>query len=133
MPATERVAASEPQGADGSAPAMSAAEARLQRNLKIVVVGLAVLLFAGLLAVAGRVIYLASPSKTQPAEPTLAIRPQQSLALPAGAEMRSIALSGNRIAVHYEVGGRPGIAVFDIETGRMITDVAVEPADAGGR
>jgi hypothetical protein len=133
MPATESVAASEPQGADGSAPALSSAEARLQRNLKIVVAGLAVLLFGGLLAVAGRVIYLASPSKTQPAEPTLAIRPQQGLALPAGAQMRSIALSGNRLAVHYEVDGRPGIAVFDIETGRTITDVAVQPGGKGGR
>jgi len=105
----------------------TASEARLQRVLKIVVVGLALLIFAGLAAVVWRVIYLASPSVTQPAAPMPAIRPGQRLALPAGAEVRSISLSGSRLAVHYDVDGAAGIAVFDLQTGRMLTDIAVEP------
>jgi hypothetical protein len=112
---------------------------RLQRILKLVVAGLAILIFAGLAAVVGRVIYLASPSSTQPsvsssqpaASPTLAIRPGQSLQLPAGAQVRSISISGNRLAVHYEAAGATGIAVLDLQTGQMVTDVAVEPKSDG--
>jgi hypothetical protein len=106
--------------------AKDAAEARLQRNLKIIVAALAMMLVIGLLAVAGRVIYLASTKSAQPAAPTLAIRPEQSLPLPAGAQVRSISLSGNRLAVHYEAGGRAGIAVLDLQTGRTITNVDIE-------
>ena len=109
----------------------SASDLRLQRILKLVVVALAILIFAGLAAVVWRVIYLASLSATQPASPMLAIRPEQSLALPAGAQVRSISLSGGRLAVHYEAGGATGIAVLDLQTGRMVTDVAVEPRPTG--
>jgi Family of unknown function (DUF6476) len=106
---------------------------RLQRILKIVVVGLAIVLFAGLALVVGRVIYLASgraSQATQPAPPMLAIRPEQTLELPAGAQVRSVSMSGNRLAVHYEVGAASGIAVFDLQTGRKITNIAVEPKPA---
>jgi hypothetical protein len=106
----------------------AASDLRLQRILKLVVAVLGLLIFAGLAAIVWRVIYLASPSPTQPAaSPSLAIRPEQSLVLPAGAEVRSISLSGNRLAVHYEAGGGTGIAILDLQTGRMVTDVAVEP------
>ncbi len=111
----------------------AASDLRLQRILKFVVAVLALLIFAGLAAIVWRVIYLASPSPTQPAAaPALAIRPEQSLALPAGAQVRSISLSGNRLAVHYEAGGATGIAILDLQTGRMVTDVAVEPKPVGG-
>ena len=111
------------------AAALSPSEARLQRILKLVVVALALLLFAGLAAIVWRVIYLASPSATQPAAaPSPAIRPQQSLGLPPGAVVRSISLSGDRLAVHYEAGAEAGIAVFDLQTGRLVTDIGVGPA-----
>jgi hypothetical protein len=110
---------------------LTGSEARLQRILKSVVVVLAILLFAGLVLAVGRVIYLASPSPTQPAAPTPAIRPVQSLDLPSGAQVRSVSLSGNRLAVHYDVGGAAGIAVLDLLTGRMVTNVAVEPNPPG--
>ena len=47
-------------------PGPTAAEARLQRNLKIVVVALGVLIFAGLATAVGRIIYLASARPAQP-------------------------------------------------------------------
>ena len=50
-------------------PGPTPAELRLQRNLKIVVIVLAVLIFAGLATIVGRVIYLASGAPTQPAAP----------------------------------------------------------------
>ena len=124
------VAAASPPGA----PADATSEQRVQRVLKFIVVTLAILLFAGLLAAVARVIYLASAPVAQPAtsaltatpSPTLAIRPEQSLALPPGAQVRSVSLSGNRLAVHYDVGSASGIAVLDLQTGRTITNVAIE-------
>jgi hypothetical protein len=106
----------------------TAAEARLQRNVKIVVIALAVLIFAGLATVIGRVIYLASASATQPAGLRSALRPEQSLLLPFGAQVRSVSLSGNRLAVHYEAAGTEGIVVLDLQTGEKITSVGVERA-----
>ena len=120
----------------------AAPEQRVQRILKIIVVTLAILLFAGLAVAIARVIYLASAPVAQPSAsavpatatpvPTPAVRPEQSLALPAGAQVRSVSLSGNRLAVHYEAGATSGIAVIDLQTGRMITNVAIE-AKAVGR
>ena len=68
---------------------------------------LAILLFAGLAAVIGRVIYLASPSATQPAAAPDARHPAgaEPASCRPGAQVRSVSLSGNRLAVHYEVGG----------------------------
>jgi len=123
MTATDAIAA--PQAPETLAP-RHAADARLQRNLKIVVFGLGFVIFAGLAAIVGRVIYLASGPATQPAAPMPAVRPEQSLQIPPGAQVRSISLSGNRLAVHYEAGAQAGIAVIDLETGRTITNVAVQ-------
>ena len=141
MPASD-VAAPAP---DASATVEALPEQRLQRILKFIIVTLAILVFAGLLAAVARVIYLASAPVTQPLAagatpaptsgttpaPTPAIRPEQSLALPAGAQVRSVSLSGNRLAVHYDVGTAAGIAVLDLQTGRTITNVVIEAKPAG--
>jgi hypothetical protein len=119
MQATEAISAQ--QSVDGPTPA----ELRLQRNMKIVVTALAVLIFAGLATVVGRVIYLASRAPAQPAAPTDVLGYRQTLALPAGAQIRSMSLSGNRLAVHYEAPGAEGIAVLDLQTGETVTSVGV--------
>jgi hypothetical protein len=108
----------------------SGADARLLRNLKIVVIALAVLILAGLATIVGRVIYLASGAPTQPAAPSLAVSPEQSLGLPAGAQVRSVSLSGNWLAVHYEAAGEEGIAVLDLQTGQAVTSVGIKRAPA---
>jgi hypothetical protein len=130
------------QVSDVAAAPIEAAEAppeqRVQRILKFIVVTLAIVLFAGLLLAVARVIYLASTpvaqpatsALTPPATPTPAIRPEQSLALPAGAQVRSVSLSGNRLAVHYDVGLASGIAVLDLQTGRTVTNVAIDAKPA---
>ena len=123
MQATDAIAASH---APETVVPRPPSAARLQRNLKLVVFALGFLIFAGLAAIVGRVIYLASGPATQPAAPMPAIRPEQSLQIPPGAQVRSISLSGNRLAVHYEAGAHAGIAVIDLETGRTVTNVAVQ-------
>ena len=127
MQATETMNA--PPSVDAAAQP-APVDARLQRNLKMVVFGLALLIFAGLAAIAGRIIYLASGASTQPAAHSLALRPEQILALPRGATVRSVSLSGDRLAVHYEAGGDDGIAVLDLQTGQTVTSVGIERAPA---
>lgn len=133
-------AAETPAQTPGDGAQLSEADARFQRTMKIVVGVLGFLVIAALTAVVVRVIYLASSPATQPAAqsvpaapkgadaPSPAIRPAQRLMLPPGAEVRSVALSGDRLAVHYEAAGRPGIAILDLKTGRKITDVGIESA-----
>ena len=110
------------------APGQTAAEARLQRNLKIVVVALGVLIFAGLATAVGRIIYLASVKPAQPGAVSAQLSPAASLELPAGAQVRSISLSGDRLAVHYEASGAEGVAVIDLATGQPVASVGIKRA-----
>jgi hypothetical protein len=114
----------------GDAPGQTAAEARLQRNLKIVVVALGVLIFAGLATAVGRIIYLASAKPAQPVASAASV-PLPSgagLQLPAEAQVRSISLSGDRLAVHYEAQGAEGVAVIDLATGQPVASVGITRA-----
>lgn len=110
------------------AGAPSAAELRLQRNLKIVVLVLAVLLAAGLATIVARIFYVASGSRTQPEAPVAStvLRPELSMQLPAGAEVKSISLSGDRLAVHYSASSGEGIAVLDLRTGAPVATVGLK-------
>lgn len=103
-------------------------EQRLQRNLKIVVGGLAALILLGLGAVIVRVVGIASgpgaKGKSQ-AVTTVVASPQGTLAveLPQGSKIVSISLSGNRLAVHHDGPAGAGIAILDLETGQRLFDV----------
>jgi hypothetical protein len=101
-------------------------EERLQRNLKIVVGGLAVLILVGLGAVVAKVVGVASGSL----EGGLGIKrvvtsPVASLALeiPKGARIVSVSLSGNRLAVQHEGPDGTGITILDIETGKSVAEI----------
>jgi hypothetical protein len=50
------------------------------------------------------------------------------LQLPAGAQVRSISLSGDRLAVHYEAQGSEGVAVIDLATGQPVASVGITRA-----
>lgn len=123
-------AASSQQSA--SEPLRSAHEpnARTQTILKFVVVALGVVMVAGLALVIGRIIYLASAPPAQPVASST-VSSNQTLQLPHGAEVRSISLSGNQIAVHYEMPEGSGIAVLDLATGRQATHVSIVSVPAG--
>jgi hypothetical protein len=103
-------------------------EQRLQRNLKIVVAGLGVLILLGLGAIIARMVLFASgggkgdilTSKTVVSSPgggTLALE------IPRGSKIVSVSLSGNRLAIHHEGPDGTGIAILDLETGRRMLDV----------
>lgn len=122
------------------------------KHLKTAVVVMAVILILGFIAIIARIFQLSSRVPPQPpaavaiAVPTglgatgpaataqgatasaggaadRALVAQARLALPAGASVRSLSLSGHRLAVHYEAPAGGGIAVVDLETGRTVSRI----------
>jgi len=97
------------------------------RALKIAIAVMGVLIVVGLLTVIARIIYLAGKPKAQPASAGSIVVPDARLALPAGAAIRQVSLSGDRLAVHYEAPAGAGIAILDLATGRVLSRVQVVP------
>lgn len=97
-----------------------------ERNLKIVVVAMGLLIVLGVLAVVGRIIYLASRGGAQSTS-SGAIASAPRLALPAGAAIRSLSMSGDRLAVHFDASTGSGIAVIDLATGKVLSRVELVP------
>lgn len=107
------------------------------RYLKIAVVVMAVILILGFIAIVARIFYLSSRLPAQPpqsaatgssvagARATLPDR--MRLELPRDAAIRSMSLSGDRLAVHFEGPAGPGIAILDLETGRTLSRVEIAP------
>ena len=113
------------------APQSALVNAEQIRWLKRAIVIMTALLVAGIVVLAGRVIYLARAGGTQAAngasgvyaQPVLL--PEARLALPAGAEIRSMTLSGSRLAVEHTGAGSSAITVLDLATGQVVSRVTV--------
>ena len=101
------------------------------KALKFAVIGMGVMILVGLAAVIGRMIYLASGGQKQAGVVTSVSNPRipaiAQMALPAQASVRSITLSGNRLAVHYEGPNGSGIAVLDVSTGAVVSRIDLVP------
>lgn len=97
----------------------------LQRGLKILVAVLGILIVAGVVTILARVVYLANKSPTQAAASKSTPAAQQELPLPAGAVIRSTSLSGSRLVVQYDAPGGSGIAILDLDTGKVLSRVRV--------
>lgn len=101
-------------------------EQRIQRNLKILVIGMGVLILLGLGAVAVRVLQFSKPSGGETSLSAIsAASPagEIGMELPKGARVVSVSLSGDRLAVHHESPAGTGITIIDLATGRRIADV----------
>lgn len=106
-------------------------EQRLQRNLKIIVGGLALLILLGLGAIAVKIFgFVPTSGSSGQSAQTLSLSPGATLSLeiPAGARIVSVSLSGNRLAVQHEGPSGPGIAIVDIGTGQRVADVKLMEA-----
>ena len=95
--------------------------------LKYSVITMGVMLFVGFLIIIGRIIYLiANAPPTPPPEAAVgALVRDARLPLPAGAAVRHVSLSGNRIAVHYDTPAESAIVVLDLATGKVMSKVVV--------
>lgn len=97
------------------------------RIMKWVVIVLGIALVLGFFTVIGRMVYLtsrtdASREAKSPAAPASTNDPMlATLALPAGHEVRTLSLDGNRLAVHSAPasGGAGSIAVIDLASGAV--------------
>lgn len=99
------------------------------RILKIAVVVMGVILVLGFAAVIGRIAYLVTRT-TKPAA-SAAIAKDLRLPLPEGAAVRSLALSGDRLAVHFETNSGAGVAILDLLTGEPVTRIELVPQGTG--
>ncbi|HXF54406.1 MAG TPA: hypothetical protein VNK52_09820 [Hyphomicrobiaceae bacterium] len=90
------------------------------RLLKIAVVTMGILILAGFGAVVLRIAHLASNlSEGGSAPGNIELRAR--LALPPGAVIRLMALSGDRLALHYDGPEGAGIAVVNLSTGAVVS------------
>ena len=72
----------------------------------------------------------AQGANQQPTTPT-AIAKDLRLPLPEGATVRSLALSGDRLAVHFDAHAGAGVAILDLLTGEPVTHVQFVPRGPG--
>lgn len=112
------MAAGQETGGDGA----KVAPTSFERGLKIAVITMGVLIVLGVLTVIGRIVYLASRGPAQSVSGA-GLAASTRLSLPAGAAIRSISLSGDRMAVHYDASTGAGIAILDLASGRVLTRV----------
>ncbi len=92
------------------------------RALKALVIGMGVLIAAGLITV---VVTIADRTLDGGGPPT-----EAALAIPPGAEVLETALDGGRIALRLRLpGGAQAIHVFDLATGERVATARV---DGGG-
>jgi hypothetical protein len=101
------------------------------RLLKIAVTGMGVILVAGILALIGRVAYLAQRNNIPAAT---SLTSSQTLVtgarveLPAGAVLKNSTLSGDRLVVSYSDASGDGVIIADLTTGQTISRIRIERA-----
>jgi hypothetical protein len=100
------------------------------RALKIAVIVMGIMIVVGMVVVFARIVYLANQRGAQGTtvpSGSARLAPQAQLALPAGATIRHVSLSGERLAVHYDGPAGSGIAVVDLATGSVLSRLRVVP------
>jgi hypothetical protein len=101
---------------------------RQVRVLKIAVVAMGILLVGGFAFVMAAIVYQASKlgeKKSEAPVPAVAV-PGIALALPQGATITSMALDGDRLALHLQSSAGPEIAVIDVTTGKVLSRFKLE-------
>ncbi len=95
---------------------------RQVRLLKIAVIVMGLLLVGGFALVLGAIVYQASQlsSEGQASVPAVG-GVETELAIPPDATITSLALDGDRIALHLQSSAGPEIAVIDLRTGKVLT------------
>jgi hypothetical protein len=102
---------------------------RQVRVLKIAVIVMGILLVGGFAFVMAAIVYQASKlgdkkmPEAAPAAPAAVAAPEAALALPPDATVTSMALDGDRLALHLQTGAGPEIAVIDVTTGKVLSRI----------
>jgi len=109
----------EQRGPDGFTPSQL-------RKLKIAVVVMGVILILGFAGLIWRIVYLINKDRPVAGAAATLVRDAR-LPLPSGAAVKSMALSGNRLAVHYDGPAGAGIAILDLVTGQPVSQIDLAP------
>jgi hypothetical protein len=104
---------------------------RQVRVLKIAVIVMGILLVVGFGLVMVAIVYQASqlPDKESQAPARAAAVPpeaQTELAIPPGAKVTSLALDGDRLALHLESSAGPEVVVVEIGTGKVLSRIKLK-------
>jgi|SRR5665811_139020 len=102
---------------------------RQVRVLKIVVIVMGILLVGGFAFVMAAIVYQASRlgEKTSGAPPPAAVSaPQAELVIPGDATITSMALDGDRLALHLQTETGSEIAVIDVTTGKVLSRISLK-------
>ncbi len=99
------------------------------RLLKFAVIAMGVVLVLGFVAVIARIVYLVNRSGETASATSISqpIRDAARLALPSGAVVRNLSLSGSRLAVHYDSPKGSGIIILDLATGAPASRIEIVP------
>lgn len=100
------------------------------KMLRFAVIAMGVILVLGFIAVIARIVYLVNrgnDTASAPAAISQSVQQAARLALPAGANVRQISLSGSRLAVHHEGPGGSGILILDLQTGKTLSRIEIIP------
>lgn len=101
------------------------------RALKIAVVVMGIIILLLMTSIIARIIYLASakPKPLSAADSAAVTTPplaDLTLALPAGAVIRSTMLSGTQLAVQHSAGDQDAITILDLTTGKVVSRIKIE-------
>jgi len=98
---------------------------RQVRVLKIAVIVMGVLLVGGFSFVMAAIVYQASNLGEKKSSPLSGVAPasQGDLRLPQGASVTSMALDGDRLAIHLKADAGSEIAVIDVVSGKVLSRI----------
>lgn len=100
---------------------------RQVRMLKIAVIVMGVLLVGGFVLVLATMVYQASQIKNESAvKASVPAGMDAELAIPLDATVTSLALDGDRLALHLQSSAGAEIAVIDLKTGQVLSRVRLK-------
>lgn len=100
---------------------------RQLKMLKVAVIVMGVILVLGFATVIARIVYLVNRGGETVTTVSAPVQQAARLALPAGASVRNMSLTGHRLAVHYEGPAGGGIVILDLESGKPVSRVEIVP------
>jgi hypothetical protein len=104
------------------------------RMLRAAVIGMGIILVLGVLALIGRIAYLAKSGGTTTNPTTsastipLKLAPDVRVALPVGAVIKSTSVTADRLTVAYSDAIGDGLFIVDLTTGQILSRVRFERA-----
>ena len=104
---------------------------RQVRGLKIAVIVMGILLVGGFAIVVAGIMYQASmlgEKNTAAPAPPVTVLPgvQAEVAMPQGATVTSMALDGDRLALHLTTSAGPEVVIIDVTTGKVVSRIKLK-------